>query len=101
MNASNGRNCSGQTCAWSHANSAFVQNSWKHPERWTSTSGSWDLSDCQELAAHNVSCIVSVSHVFLAGPAANTTVRFSRSSILKAYFRNNVLAAYTVEFSAL
>ena len=93
MNASNGRNCSGQTCAWSHANSAFVQNSWKHPERWTSTSGSWDLSDCQELAAHNVSCIVSVSHVFLGGPAANTTVRFSRSSILKAYFRSNVLAA--------
>ena len=81
-NATNGRNCStgGQEaigdddCSWSHANVAFVQNSWKHPQRWRSSAGSWDLSDCSELAFHNVSCIVSVSHVFLAGPSANTTL---------------------------
>ena len=28
----------------------------------------------QELASRNVSCIVSVSHVFLAGPSANETL---------------------------
>lgn len=72
-NNSDGRNCTGD-CAWSHATSAFVQNSWKHPERWSSGPSSWDLSDCAQLALHNVSCIVSVSHVFLAGPLANTTL---------------------------
>ena len=44
--AKDGRNCSGADCSWTHATSAFVQNSWKHPERWTTQSGAWDLSDC-------------------------------------------------------
>lgn len=74
MSASNGRNCSGSDCSWAHANAAFVQNSWKHPERWTSNSSYWDLSDCRELANRSVGCIVSVSHVFLSGPTAITTL---------------------------
>ena len=91
MNATNGRNCSttvsataaegnaaadddDDDCSWSHANAAFVQNSWKHPQRWSSSAGQWDLSDCIQLAARNVKCIVSVSHVFLAGPSANATL---------------------------
>eukprot|EP01052_Picozoa_sp_SAG31_P032444 SAG31_NODE_3559_length_4123_cov_2.145129_2_plen_493_part_00 len=79
MNASNGRNCTGAThsggdCSWSHATSAFVQNSWKHPQRWTTSADAWDLSDCAQLATLNVSCIVSVSHVFLGGPSANVTL---------------------------
>ena len=71
MSAPNGRDCSRAAasegeCSWSHATSAFIQNSWKHPERWTSNSTAWDVQDVLQLGNVNVTSIVSVSHVFVA-----------------------------------
>eukprot|EP00729_Bicosta_minor_P015398 gene15398-3296_t len=71
VSAPNGRNCSRDAasegrCSWSHATSAFVQNSWKHPNRWTSNSTAWDVQDVLQLGNVNVTSIVSVSHVFVS-----------------------------------
>ena len=71
VSAPNGRNCSRDAasegrCSWSHATSAFVQNSWKHPNRWTSNSTAWDVQDVLQLSNVNVTSIVSVSHVFVS-----------------------------------
>jgi hypothetical protein len=62
VNASNGMNCTDGSigCSWLHATTALVVNPLRSTE-----SDRADVADCEALAKRNVTCIVSVSHVFL------------------------------------
>ena len=68
--ALNQRNCSAPgPCSWEHANVDFVQNCWKNPSRWQPDGAAdWDASDVLELASKGVRSVVSVTHLFAAGP---------------------------------
>jgi hypothetical protein len=68
--AFNERNCTAPgPCSWDHANVDFVQNSWKNPSRWQPHGAAeWDASDVLELAGKRVRSVVSVTHLFAAGP---------------------------------